>query len=256
MTTILSWNVNGIRAVGRSGFTDWLATAQPDILCVQETKARPEDLGPDLLEPEGYGSIWHSAQKKGYSGVATYYKPPFEPLSIDPMGVDDFDAEGRVQVLEYKAFTLINAYYPNSRDERARLGFKLDFCDRMLECCERLRRAKKNVIVCGDFNIAHKEIDLARPDDNEDSPGFYAEERAAMDTFIAAGYADTFRHFCPDPGHYTWWSYRTRARERNVGWRIDYFCVNNGFLPHIADAFILDDVLGSDHCPVGIKVKT
>lgn len=255
MTTLVSWNVNGVRAAGRNGFLLWLDAMQPDIVCLQETKAHEGDLDVTLREPKGYSSIWQSAVKKGYSGTATYFKSKHTPLSVKTMGVDEFDNEGRVQMVEFKDFTLINAYYPNAQAERARIEYKLRFNDSMLKLCNKLRKAGKHVVVCGDFNVAHKDIDLARPKDNKNSPGFYPEECASMDTFINAGYVDTFRHFTPEPGHYTWWSLRSGARARNIGWRIDYHCVNKEFIDRVKKAQIHCDILGSDHCPVSITVK-
>lgn len=256
MLTLVSWNVNGVRAIGRNGFLQWLEQVQPDIVCLQEVKAWPDDVDLALREPKGYTSVWQVAKKKGYSGVTTYFKSNLEPLSVKPMGIRAFDDEGRVQQVEFKDFVLINAYYPNAQAERARLDYKLRFCKAMLKLCNSLRAAGKHVIVCGDYNIAHKEIDLARPKDNRNSPGFYPEECASMDEFIQAGYVDTFRHFTPDPHHYTWWSYRTNARERNIGWRIDYHCVDREFVPRIRSAAIHCDVRGSDHCPVSITVRS
>ena len=254
MIKLFSWNVNGIRAIGRKGFLDWVQNERPDILCVQETKACLGDVEPALREPKGYGSVWHSAVKKGYSGTATFFRTSLEPLSVKPMGIDDYDREGRVQVVEFKDFTLINAYYPNSQSERARIDYKLGFCEAMLKLCNKLRKAGKHVVICGDYNIAHKEIDLARPKDNRDSPGFYPEECASMDAFVQAGYVDTFRHFSPDPHQYTWWSYRSAAREKNIGWRIDYHCANEEFMPRVKASRIHADVMGSDHCPVSLAV--
>ncbi len=255
MTTLVSWNVNGVRAAGRNGFLLWLDALQPDIVCLQETKAHEGDLDVTLRQPKGYSSVWQSAVKKGYSGTATYFKSKHTPLSVKTMGVAEFDNEGRVQMVEFKDFTLINAYYPNAQAERARIEYKLRFNDTMLKLCNKLRKAGKNVVVCGDFNVAHKDIDLARPKDNKNSPGFYPEECASMDTFINAGYVDTFRHFTPEPGHYTWWSLRSGARARNIGWRIDYHCVNAEFIGRVKKAQIHCDVHGSDHCPVSITVK-
>ncbi|MBN2311092.1 MAG: exodeoxyribonuclease III [Candidatus Hydrogenedentes bacterium] len=254
MTTIFSWNVNGVRAAGRNGFARWLEAVQPDVLCIQETKAHPGDVPAPLRDPKGYTSVWHSAKRKGYSGVATYFRANNGPASVTTMGIPRFDAEGRVQVIEYPGFTLINAYYPNSQPERKRLEYKLAFCTAMVKLCGRLRREGKNVIVCGDFNIAHKEIDLARPKQNRNNPGFYPEECARLDRFAAAGYADTFRHFNQEPGHYTWWSYRMQARAKNIGWRLDYHWVNEEFLPQVKAAKIHNEVMGSDHCPVSITL--
>jgi exodeoxyribonuclease-3 len=253
MARILSWNVNGFRAVVRNGFLAWLDHAQPDILCIQETRVHPEELDKALLEPKGYRTLWQPALRKGYSGVATFFKK--EPLSVRALGIEEFDAEGRVQVIEYKGFTLVNAYFPNSRPERARIAYKLVFCAAILELCNTLRRQGQHVILSGDYNIAHTEIDLARPKENEDNPGYLPEERAAMTTFLHAGYVDTFRHFTKEPGHYTWWSYRGRAREKNIGWRLDYHCVNKEFMRRVKASVILADVTGSDHCPVAITVR-
>ncbi len=252
MATIISWNVNGIRSVLKNGFLDFLYQTQPDILCLQEVRALPNDLGEEVLRPKGYTVHWNPAKKKGYSGTAAFVKSA--PLSVGVLNSPDHDNEGRLQVLEYPDYTILNGYWPNSQDERARLDYKLDYCTAVTKLANKLVRAGKNVILCGDFNIAHTAIDLARPKENENSPGYYIEEREAMDRFIKHGYMDTFRHFCKEPGNYTWWSYRTRGRERNVGWRLDYHCVNQAFLPRVTRAWILSEVLGSDHCPVGITV--
>lgn len=253
MTVVISWNVNGIRAVLKNGFMEWLLREQPDILCLQETRALPRDLSEDLLSPDGYISLWHPAKKRGYSGTAVYAKRP--PVATGVLGIKEFDDEGRLQVLEYPDLTILNGYWPNSQVERARLSYKLAFCDAVLELAKKLAKKKKNVLVCGDFNIAHTEIDLANPKENENCAGYYIEEREAMTKFLKGGFVDTFRHFNKEPGHYTWWSYRTRARERNVGWRIDYHCVNKAFLPHVRRSWILSDVMGSDHCPIGIELE-
>ena len=253
MTTIVSWNVNGIRAAVRYGFMDWLARTNPDILCLQETRVRPHEVGVELREPSGYRAIWHPAQRKGYSGIATFTKN--EPLSVRPSGIDIFDAEGRIMVLEFEGFTLVNAYFPNSQPERARIGYKLAFCDAIVELCNDLRRSGRHVILSGDYNIAHTEIDLARPKENEDNPGYLPEERAAMTKLLNARYVDTFRHFTKGSGHYTWWSYRGNARANNVGWRLDYHCTNKEFMPQVKSSVILSTVTGSDHCPVAITIK-
>jgi exodeoxyribonuclease-3 len=253
MTTIISWNVNGIRAALKSGFLEWLDQAKPDILCLQETRALPEDLSDDVQYPEGYTSLWNPAKKKGYSGTAAYVRT--EPLRTDVLGVPEFDDEGRVQVLEYPDFVILNGYWPNSQSERARLPYKLAYCDAITQKANALVKKGKRVLLCGDFNIAHTEIDLANPKENENSAGYYLEEREAMTTFLGNGYIDTFRHFHKEPGQYSWWSYRTRARERNVGWRIDYHCVDQKLLPRVKRAWILPEVMGSDHCPVGIEIE-
>ncbi len=255
MLTLYSWNVNGIRAAVRNGLLDWLADTRPDVLCVQEIKARVEDVDEAIRCPNGYQSVWNPAERKGYSGTATFFRDGLAPVSVDVLGVEAFDVEGRVQALKYDDFTLINAYFPNSQPERARIDYKLAFCKAIRMFCNKLRRQGDDIVLCGDYNIAHKEIDLARPKENVNNPGFLPEERASMDTFIRAGYVDTFRRFNKEPGQYTWWSYRGRARENNVGWRLDYHCVNKEFLPRVKRSWILPEVLGSDHCPVALAVE-
>ncbi|AGT45062.1 exodeoxyribonuclease III [Treponema pedis] len=254
MTSIVSWNVNGIRAVEKKGFLDWLNTENPDILCIQETKARKEQLSSELTEadlPSGkYFTYWAAAKKAGYSGTAIFSKK--EPLSVRTMGLSEFDDEGRVLVADFEKFSVISAYFPNSQDGGARLGYKLDFCSAMLEFCNSLKKNGKNIVLCGDYNIAHKPIDLANPKANEKNPGYLPEEREWMDKFTTSGYTDTFRHFCKEPENYTWWSYRFKAREKNIGWRIDYACVNDEFVAEINESIILKDITGSDHCPVKI----
>jgi len=255
MLKLLSWNVNGIRAVHGKGFLDWLAEESPDILCVQETKARPEQLPRALLEPAGYHSYWHWAEKKGYSGVAVYSKP--EPLKVETsMGIDRFDAEGRFIKLEYEDFILFNVYFPNGKKDAERLKFKLDFYDAFLEMIEGLRKNHGRLVFCGDVNTAHREIDLARPKANEKVSGFLPIERTWIDRCVSLGHMDTFRHFYPGEVRYSWWDYKSRARERNVGWRIDYVFVTKNMLDSVKDAFILTEVIGSDHCPVGIRLES
>ncbi|MBF0432985.1 MAG: exodeoxyribonuclease III [Fibrobacteria bacterium] len=255
MTTLISWNVNGIRAVLKKGFWEWLMATGPDILLVQEIKALPEQIPGTIVNPEidGYHAYWCPAEKKGYSGVAAFCKN--EPLSVSNFGIPVFDYEGRVQVLEYDSFILVNAYFPNSQEAGKRLSYKLDFCEAMLKFCQKARKKKKNVIVTGDYNIAHTPIDLTNPKTNQKNPGYLPEERAWMDKFVGAGYVDTFRMFNQDPGHYSWWSYRRGCREKDIGWRIDYFCVNEEFKKQVKEASILKSVLGSDHCPVSLTIR-
>ena len=253
MASIITWNVNGIRAIHKKGFLDWLSKESPDILCVQEIKGRPEQVPEALRTPEGYYSYWTPAQRPGYSGLVTYSRTP--ALSQEILGVEEFDAEGRVQVLYFDNYVLINTYFPNSQEKGRRLDYKLGFCKEILALCERLQKEGFSIILCGDYNIAHKPIDLARPESNEENPGYLPEERAWMDVFTSAGYLDAFRLFEPGEGHYTWWSYRTRARERNIGWRIDYHCITPDLKDQIMACEILDDVVGSDHCPVKLLVK-
>jgi len=249
---IYSWNINGIRAAEKKGLFDWIMKTSPDILCLQETKARPEQLTKTFFNLPGYTPMWESAEKKGYSSVAVYAKQP--PREVENLGEREFDVEGRTQVLYYDNFTLVNAYFPNSQPEGARIDYKIGFCDTLLARCEKLAASGQNVIICGDYNIAHKPIDLARPKQNEGNPGYLPEERAWMDKFIGMGYKDTFRMFNLEPGNYTWWSYRSNARANNVGWRLDYFCVHKDFKPNIQRAEILPGVMGSDHCPVAIEM--
>lgn len=250
---ILSWNVNGFRAVLRKGFTDFLKKERPHIIGIQEIKQHiaPMTLGEGL---EDYLIYWYPAKKKGYAGTAVFAL--VEPVSVK-YGIGDSlaDSEGRVITLEYEKFYLVNAYFPNAQHGLTRLDYKLDFDEKMIIYLEELRK-KKPIILCGDFNVAHKEIDLARPKDNIKNAGFTPEERKFMDKFLSLGYIDTFRHFHPDePGQYTWWTYRFKARERNIGWRVDYIVISEELLPHLKDAFILKDVQGSDHAPIGILLK-
>jgi exodeoxyribonuclease-3 len=253
-TRLVSWNVNGIRAASRNGFWDWFHEYQPDMLFLQEVKALPEQLSPEMVTPEGYHSYWMPAERKGYSGVAAFVKD--KPLSVKTMELPEFDSEGRLQILEFESFYVLNGYFPNSQEKGKRIAYKLDFCNALLEICEKLRKTGKGVVICGDYNIAHTEIDLKNPKTNTKNPGFLPEERAWMDAFIAAGYVDTFRMFHPEePGHYSWWSYRHQAREKDIGWRIDYFSVNEEFQDQVAEAKILKDVHGSDHCPVTLNLS-
>ena len=252
---IVSWNVNGIRAIEKRGFFEWLKQDKPDILCLNETKAEPGQLAPHFLNPEGtsYTSFWASAKKRGYSGVAIYTKE--QPLDVRFMGKPEFDDEGRVLVADYKDFTLIAAYFPNSQDERKRLDYKLAFNDAMLNLCKSIVKKGRHFLLCGDYNVAHTPIDLARPKANENSAGYLPEERAWMNKFLNAGFIDTFRFFHPgEVGCYTWWSYMGQARAKNVGWRIDYHCVDKDFMPRVKSSIIRPDIMGSDHCPVEIEI--
>jgi exodeoxyribonuclease-3 len=253
-TKILCWNVNGIRAVIRKGFMEWLHRESPDILCLQETKARPEQLGKDLQETESYHTYWNYPERKGLGGVATFSRE--EPLNIQyDFGDAEFALEGRCITTEYPGFTLFNVYFPNGKKDETRLRYKLDFYDVFLKFVDTLRAKGKKLVICGDVNTAHKEIDIARPKENEKVSGFLPVERAWMDKFVAHGYVDTFRYFNKEPNQYTWWDLKTGARERNVGWRLDYFFVSENLLPSVSKAFIMPEVTGSDHCPVGIILK-
>lgn len=251
---LLSWNVNGIRAVAKKGFHEWLNQANPDILCIQETKAWEEQLDESLTNTDGYHAYFAEAYKKGYSGVAIYTKQ--KPLSIKKgIGIEEFDREGRILIAEYPEFTLFNIYYPNGKAREERLKYKMDFYEAFQKYVVKLKKQGKKIIICGDVNTAHKEIDLARPKPNSKVSGFLPEERAWMDRFLAEGFIDTLRMFNTSAEVYTWWDMMTRARDRNVGWRIDYFFISENLRENITNAFTLPDVMGSDHCPAGIEVK-
>ncbi len=251
---IISWNVNGIRAVVKKGFFEWLEQASPDILCLQETKAQKNQLDPLVSDPDGYHTVWNSARKKGYSGVSVWSKK--KPLNVHMgMGIPEFDEEGRIIRQEWKDFDLLNVYFPNGTSGPERLQFKMEFYDAFLDHCQSLREQGKNLIICGDVNTAHKAIDLKNPKANEKNSGFLPEERAWVDKWVSHGYVDTFRAFHPEPDQYTWWTYRAGARARNVGWRIDYFFVNEEFMDRVKDSFITPEVMGSDHCPIGLQIK-
>jgi len=252
--TVISWNVNGLRAALAKGFLDWFRGMRPEVLCLQETRAVEEQLPPELLSMEGYSSYFSSPERKGYSGVAIFTRP--EPRAVrGGFGVPRFDVEGRALFADYGDLILGNVYFPNGKQSAERLAYKLDFYEAFLEHVEALRGKGKSVVICGDFNTAHKEIDLARPKENSGVSGFLPQERAWMDRFVERGYLDTFRMFNPDPGWYTWWDSKTRARERNVGWRIDYIFVSEDLADRVRKAFILPEVEGSDHCPVGLVLE-
>ncbi len=258
MTRIFSWNVNGIRACAGKGLFDWLAAESPDAVCLQETKASPEQLTSGILSPPdgkggSYHAYWASAKRKGYSGVALFSKR--EPRSISFLGNGSYDEEGRALVADFGDYVLVSAYFPNSQDAGARIGYKLGFCDAMLALCDGVVASGRHIVVAGDYNIAHRPIDLANPKANEGNPGYLPEERAWMDKFTDSGYADSFRRLHPEPNQYTWWTYRVPgARERNIGWRLDYHCVDEGFMPAVLGAAIHPAVIGSDHCPVSIDL--
>ena len=250
---LFSWNVNGVRAIEKKGLLDWLASESPDVLCIQETKAKFEQLPDSLQNLDGYFSYWHSADKLGYSGVATFSKK--EPLHVQyGLGIDKYDKEGRVLITEFDNFLLYNIYFPNGQKDEIRLQYKLDFYDDLLEILDDQVASGNNVIVAGDWNTAHKEIDLANPKANANYTGFLPVERAQLDTYVDHGYVDSFRLFHDEPDRYSWWTYRFGARQRNIGWRIDYFFTNQEFADNISDADIHEDVMGSDHCPVSIEL--
>ena len=251
---LISWNVNGIRACDKNGFLKWFEDENADLVCVQEIKARPEQLEEKLRHPLKYHSYWNPAQKPGYSGTAVFSKK--EPLSIQ-MGLGDpkFDGEGRVMILKYSTFTLVNSYFPNSQRDHSRLPYKLAFCKKFLQVTEGLRAKGENLLMCADWNIAPAEIDLKNPKPNQKNAGFLPKERAWMSKFIDTGYVDVFRQFEPGGGHYTWWSYRPGVREKNVGWRLDYFMANEEHKDRLKKSYHRHQVFGSDHCPVGMELK-
>lgn len=250
----ISWNVNGIRSCTEKGFLEWFAHESPDILCIQETKASPEQLPPALTQPQGYSTSWASAEKKGYSGVATLTKHAPKSTTTG-LGVADHDSHGRTLIHDFGEFVLFNCYFPNSQDDLNRLPLKLAYDAEIMRQCEALREKDRSVIVCGDFNVAHQPIDIKNAKANEGCSGYTAEERAWMTEFLGMGYVDAFRHLHPnEPDHYTWWSFRTAARKRNVGWRIDYFVISPDLAPRLKRCWHLTDVFGSDHCPVGLEL--
>lgn len=250
---LLSWNVNGIRAAQRKGFVDWVSQIGPDILCIQETKASPEQLSEELTAMPGYHVYFSSAERKGYSGVATYSNVKPQDVAHG-LGIEKFDNEGRILRMDYADFTLFNIYFPNGKNSEERLDYKMEFYDAFLEHLGQLKRQGRNVVICGDVNTAHKEIDLARPKPNEKISGFLPVERAWMDQWVSHGYVDTLRMFNQEPGQYSWWDARGGGRSKNVGWRIDYFFVSESMKDKVTGAFIMPDVMGSDHCPIGIDL--
>lgn len=252
-TQILSWNVNGLRAVLKKGFLEWLQKEQPDILCLQETKAQKEQLPIQATDIDGYNSYFFSAQKKGYSGVAIYSKSIPDHIQYG-FGNEKFDNEGRTIIAYYKNTVLFNIYFPNGKASKDRLKYKMDFYAYFMEYANDIKKQGYDIIVCGDVNTAHKPIDLAHPKQNEKTSGFLPEERAWIDAFLESGYYDTLRIFNQEPENYSWWDYKTRARDRNVGWRIDYFYISESLKSKLNAAYILNDIFGSDHCPIGIDI--
>lgn len=248
---LLSWNVNGLRACLNKGFEEFFQKEKADIFCLQETKLQEGQVD---LKPEGYESYWNYADKKGYSGTAVFTKS--KPLKVEyGMGLDEHDREGRLITLEFDEFSLVNVYTPNSQKELARLDYRMKWEEDFKAYLKRLEE-KKPVIVCGDLNVAHREIDLKNPKTNRKNAGFSDQEREKFANLLDAGFVDTFRHFYPDvTGAYTWWSYMFNARKNNAGWRIDYFLISEALKPNAKDALIYADVMGSDHCPVGLLIN-
>lgn len=252
--TIYSWNVNGIRAILKKGFLDWVVDEQPDILCVQETKAHPDQLGFELKQIDNYDVSFASAKKAGYSGAATYSKPKAQKNQIG-FGEERFDKEGRTIISYYPNFVLFNIYFPNGKANEERLDYKMDYYYFLLDYLKKIKREQKNIIITGDVNTAHQEIDLARPKANEQISGFLKKERVWIDQLLDLGFIDSYRQLYPEKKDaYTWWSQRSGARKRNVGWRIDYFFISQPLIKNLKAAHIHDQVLGSDHCPISIEL--
>ncbi len=251
---IISWNVNGIRAVVKKGFWDWFNLETPDVMCFQETKAQPDQLDESLTKPLGYHAYYHSAERKGYSSVATWCKT--EPLAVETAILDDaFNREGRIVLTEHEKFFLYNVYFPNGQKDQDRLDYKLRFYGALQEHIRKKDRIKP-VIIVGDFNTAHTDIDLARPKPNEKTSGFLPEERVWVDRYLDTGFVDTFRKEHPGAqGYYSWWSFRANSRVNNVGWRIDYFLVSEKIADQVEASRIHPNVLGSDHCPISLVLK-
>jgi exodeoxyribonuclease-3 len=253
---ISSWNVAGIRACEKKGFHDWVAASKPDIICLQETKALPEQLSEELVTPGDYESLYGSAERKGYSGVSTWVRKGIEHKHRVGLDVEEFDIEGRCIISEFETFILFNCYFPNGKRDHSRVPYKLAFCRRVAtKALELKKELNKEIIITGDYNTAHHEIDLANPKTNKKSTGFLPIERDWMDEFKEQGFTDLFRSFSPDEsGHYTWWTYRGDCRERNIGWRIDYFWSTNEFVSNVKSCTHSPEVLGSDHCPINLEI--
>lgn len=250
---LVSWNVNGIRSILGKGFLEFVWNANADVICLQEIKAREEQVT-GIPWPEEYHQFWNPAEKPGYSGTAIFSK--IAPISVQfGIGLDLHDREGRVITAEFDDYFLVNVYVPNSQRELTRLGYRTESWEPAFLGFLKTLELTKPVVVCGDMNVAHREIDLARPKDNTRNAGFTPEERSCFQNIIDAGFIDTFRAMNPEGGHYTWWSYMNQARVRNIGWRIDYFCISPALFPHLKDAFIWPHVTGSDHCPVGVDIR-
>lgn len=247
---LISWNVNGIRACLNKGFSDFFKEVNADIFCLQETKCQPEQIN---LEFEGYTSYWNSAERKGYSGTAIFTKK--QPVNVTyGIGIEEHDKEGRIITLEFENFYLVTNYTPNAKRELERLNYRMVWEDEIRKYLLELNK-KKPVIMCGDLNVAHEEIDLKNPKTNKGNAGFTNEEREKMTELLNAGFIDSYRYLYPEKIEYSWWPYMGHAREKNVGWRIDYFIVSNDFRENIKDATIYTEILGSDHCPVGLEIK-
>jgi exodeoxyribonuclease-3 len=251
---ITTWNVNGYRAVLRKDALTWVKDVDPDVLCLQETKLQLDQISDDEATLDGYKGVWNSAERKGYSGVATFHKN--DPIEVEKgLGFDKFDNEGRVIRSKYEDFYLYNIYFPNGGQGNMRVPYKLEFYEKLLEICDQLHQNGERIIITGDFNTAHNEIDLANPKSNEKNTGFLPEERVWIDKYLEHGFVDAFRELYPERVAYTWWTYRYNARKNNVGWRLDYFLVSESLMDRVEDVIIHGDIMGSDHCPVSLILK-
>lgn len=250
---ITTWNVNGYRAAYQKGLASWASAQRPDILCLQEIKVRPDQLNPELSSIQGYTVFWNSAERPGYSGVATLFRELPEEVELG-LAEPRFDTEGRVIRSKQAGLHLMNIYFPNGQRGQERVDYKLDFYAHLLRLCDRMHEAGQEIIITGDFNTAHKEIDLANPRENSTNSGFLPEERVWIDHYLNHGFVDAYRALYPTRVEYTWWTYRLNARQRNIGWRLDYFLVSKSLMDRVKDVVIHADVLGSDHCPVTLEI--
>ena len=252
---ILTWNVNGLRAILRKGSWKYISEINPDIICLQEIKTKPDQLSEEQFTfQHGYHVIWNPADRSGYSGVATLSRvSPNQALT--GFGIDQFDVEGRIIQTYHKNFVLMNIYFPNGQRDKGRLDYKLNFYSELLSYCKSLRSSGMQIVLCGDFNTAHKEIDLKNPKSNQTTSGFLPEEREWVDRYLDNGFVDIYRQMYPERIQYTWWTYISNARQRNVGWRLDYFLITEELVPYILGTTIHDEILGSDHCPVSLEIR-
>jgi len=251
---ITTWNVNGYRAILRKNALEWVSEVDPDVICFQETKLQLDQINDDEASINSYNAVWHSAERKGYSGVVTFHKD--QPIEVEKgIGIEKFDSEGRVIRSKFEDFYLYNIYFPNGGSGNKRVPFKLEFYEKLLEICDDLHKAGENIIITGDFNTAHNEIDLANPKANEKNTGFLPEEREWIDLYLEHQFVDVFRELYPEREDYTWWTYRYNAREKDIGWRLDYFLVSESLMAKVEDVIIHDDIMGSDHCPVSLSLK-
>ena len=250
---LYSWNVNGIRASIKKGIVEWINKEQPDIFCTQETKAQLHQLPESIINVSGYTSYWNSAEKPGYSGVSIHTRSKPENHE-NGMGAEEFDHEGRTLMMKFQNFTLYNVYFPNGQSKEERLKYKLEFYDEFLKIILKKKEDGEKIVICGDFNTAHHEIDLARPKENINNSGFLPIEREWLDQLVDSGFIDCYREFNQESGNYTFWDTKTRARDRNIGWRIDYFFIDEQLKSNLISAEIMNGVFGSDHCPIAIEL--